>query len=116
MNTQNASNPRNPPHKAHHWRQSAPTQSQLPTFRAALAVVKMAADPHPKSLRPFPTAAAEMEAAHGQLLASQSQRPPQAPTRSLHNPADPLSCGTPAATLLAPALRRQIQAPEGKAR
>jgi transposase-like protein len=37
-------------------------------LRAALAVLKMAAEPQPKSLRPFPTVAAEMEAEHGQLL------------------------------------------------
>jgi transposase-like protein len=37
-------------------------------LRAALAVLKIAAEPQPKSLRPFPTVAAEMEAEHGQLL------------------------------------------------
>jgi transposase-like protein len=45
-----------------------PAASASIRLRAALAVLKMAAEPQPKSLRPFPTVAAEMEAEHGQLL------------------------------------------------
>jgi uncharacterized protein YecA (UPF0149 family) len=50
-----------------------PAASASIRLRAALAVLKMAAEPQPKSLRPFPTVAAEMEAEHGQLLKWKSQ-------------------------------------------
>jgi hypothetical protein len=55
-----------------------PEASPSVRLRAALAVLKMAAEPQPKSLRPFPTAAAEMEAAQGEMLSWQAK---------LHNPA-----------------------------
>jgi transposase-like protein len=45
-----------------------PAASASIRLRASLAILKMAAEPQPKSLRPFPTVAAEMEAEHGQLL------------------------------------------------
>lgn len=41
-------------------------------LRAALAVLKIAADPQPRPLIALPTAAAEMEAAHGEVLAWQA--------------------------------------------
>jgi transposase-like protein len=58
-----------------------PDASPSIRLRAALAVLKMAAEPQPKSLRPFPTAAAEMEAAQGELLTLRSRIPP----RIVHN-------------------------------
>jgi uncharacterized protein YecA (UPF0149 family) len=50
-----------------------PAVSASVRLRAALAVLKMAAEPQPKSLRALPTAAAVMEASHGELLAWQSK-------------------------------------------
>jgi hypothetical protein len=41
-----------------------PEASPALRLRAAITILKMAADPKPKPLRAFPTAAAEMEAAH----------------------------------------------------
>jgi hypothetical protein len=46
-----------------------PEASPALRLRAAITILKMAADPQPKPLRAMPTAAAEMEAAHGELLA-----------------------------------------------
>jgi SEC-C motif/Homeodomain-like domain len=49
-----------------------PEASPALRLRAALAILKMAADPQPRPLRAFPTAAAEKEAAHGERLVLQS--------------------------------------------
>ena len=52
---------------------SADTKPAL-KLRAALAILKIAANPQPKSLPAPATAVAEMEAAHGQVLSWQSDR------------------------------------------
>jgi transposase-like protein len=44
------------------------TASPALRLRASLAVLKVAADPQPRSLRPFPTVPAEMEAVQGEIL------------------------------------------------
>jgi transposase-like protein len=44
------------------------TASPALRLRASLAVLKIAADPQPRSLRPFPTVPAEMEAVQGEIL------------------------------------------------
>jgi transposase-like protein len=66
-----------------------PAASPSIRLRAALAVLKMAAEPQPKSLRLFPTAAAEMEASHGEMLSWQATQANCAPenTKKPHNPA-----------------------------
>jgi transposase-like protein len=62
-----------------------PEASPALRLRAAIAILKMAADPQPKPLRAIPTAAAEMEAAHGELLAfraNSASREKQIPAQS----------------------------------
>jgi hypothetical protein len=62
-----------------------PEASAALRLRAAITILKMAADPQPKPLRAFPTAAAEMEAAHGELLAfraNSTSREHQIPAQS----------------------------------
>jgi SEC-C motif len=62
-----------------------PEASPALRLRAAIAILKMAADPQPKPLRAIPTAAAEMEAAHGELLAfraNSTSREKQIPAQS----------------------------------
>jgi uncharacterized protein YecA (UPF0149 family) len=62
-----------------------PEASPALRLRAAITILKMAADPQPKPLRAFPTAAAEMEAAHGELLAfraNSTSREHQIPAQS----------------------------------